>query len=291
MHEKQNISTGAIVFAVAVLAGLLVYGLGTRDLSRRTPVSGASLEDQVLPPQGVELPVTWGDLGKQLVEKGVIDQQKFEAIYAQRGGLAPEDRRLLSADGNGRIVLTAQNSGKWLNLLWALGLANKNAILEQGEMMDPKYGGAGVFASTGGWSLARGEAMDHYSMHSLAPLTPAQQDLVDRVSRNVYRPCCGNSTHFPDCNHGMAMLGLLELAASQGADEAALYRIALAANSYWFPDTYLNLARYMEEKGVAWADVNPAQILGADFSSGAGYQNILSQIVKPEQPQGGSCGV
>ena len=58
--------------------------------------------------------------------------------------------------------------------------------------------------------------MNHYSMHRFIVLTPEQQALVEKVSKGIYRPCCGNSVYFPDCNHGMAMLGLLELMASQG---------------------------------------------------------------------------
>ena len=55
-------------------------------------------------------------------------------------------------------------------------------------MMNPAYKGAGNFASTGGWTLAKGSAMDHYNMHSLVTLTAEQQALVDRVSRGIYRP-------------------------------------------------------------------------------------------------------
>ncbi len=40
----------------------------------------SALLAQVLPSAGVELPVTWGDLGKQMVSSGVIDQQKFENV-------------------------------------------------------------------------------------------------------------------------------------------------------------------------------------------------------------------
>ena len=39
--------------------------------------------------------------------------------------------------------------------------------------------------------------------------------IVEEIAGNIYRPCCGNSTAFPDCNHGMAMLGLIELMVSQ----------------------------------------------------------------------------
>ncbi len=294
MTESKNFPLGLVAFAVVVFGALVVYAIGDRNLKTRplAPVANASLEDQVLPPSGVELPVRWGDLGRQLVDKGVIDKARFEAVYSNRGGLTSEQKNILDGAGNGRIVINKKNAGFWLNMLWALGLANKSGVLDKGEMQDPQYGGAGVFASTGGWSLAQGDPMSHYSKHDLVRLTPEQAALVDKVSRGVYRPCCNNSTHFPDCNHGMAMLGLLELAASQGAGEAQLYRIALAVNSYWFPDTYLTLAQYFKEKGADWANVDPAQALGAEYSSASGYQNIQAKVIKlPESPSGGSCGV
>ncbi|MEK7125951.1 MAG: hypothetical protein AAB835_00485, partial [Patescibacteria group bacterium] len=201
-------------------------------------VSADSLQESVLPSSGVTLPIAWGDLGAKLVEVGAIDQVKLEALYKDRGGFPDEYKKMLEKNMNEKIVITSWNAGYLLNLFWALGLANKNVILEdKSEMMSPAYGGAGNFASTGGWTLARGDAMSHYNMHALVTLTVEQQDLVDRVSRNIYRPCCGNSTHFPDCNHGMAMLGLLELMASQGVGEQDMYKTALAVNSYWFPET------------------------------------------------------
>ena len=48
----------------------------------------------------------------------------------------------------------------------------------------------------------------------------------ERAAPFVYRPCCDNATHFPDCNHGMAMLGLLELMAAQGASEEEMFAAA-----------------------------------------------------------------
>lgn len=122
-----------------------------------------------------------------------------------------------------------------LNLLWAFGLANKNPILEKGPMTDPRYGGPQNLASVGGWTVAKGDALDHYSMHEFMRLTPEQQALVEKVSQNVFRPCCKNSAYFPDCNHGMAMLGLLEILASQGMDEPGLLAAAENANALWFP--------------------------------------------------------
>jgi len=184
--------------------------------------------------------LNWGNIGMRMVEAGVIDKDKFESLYSQKGGLSDIEKNLLYGKDNDKLVISQDNSGFMLNLLWAFGLSNKNPILENGPMMDPRYGGAGNFASTGGWTLARGKAMEHYSMHQFVTLTPEQQLLVEKVAKNVYRPCCNNSTYFPDCNHGMAMLGLLELMASQGASEADMYDVALQVNTLWFPGQYGN---------------------------------------------------
>ena len=269
-----------------------LFGSSEQAQQRRADKELARLQDAVLPQEGVTLPVVWGNLGSELITLGVIDAGKMEQLYAARGGLSEEDRWILSGADNGKLKITAQNAGFLLNMFWALGLANKNEILEKGPMMDKKYGGdPSRFASTGGWSLARGNTMNHYSKHSMMALTPEQQEVVTRVSQGIYRPCCGNSTHFPDCNHGMAMLGLLELMASQGVGEDEMYRMALVANSYWFPDNYLTIAKYLESKNVSWNEADPRQILSADYSSGAGYNRIRSEVEPVKPKSGGSCGV
>ena len=264
-----------------------LLGLAESPEGRET----ARIEKEVLPVQGVILPVKWGDLGSQLIKAGVINADKFEGIYKDRGGLDEETRGLLYDSGNGDIKITKENAGVLLNLLWALGLGNKNIILEKGPMSDPKYGGADKFASTGGWTLAEGNTMSHYSKHEFFSLTPEQQQLVETTSWNIYRSCCGNPTYFPDCNHGMAMLGFLELMASQGVNEADMYKAALAVNSYWFPETYINIARYFDSQGTPWKKVDPKEVLGADYSSASGYRNILNKIKPVERQSGGSCGV
>ena len=158
-------------------------------------------------------------------------------------------------------------------------------------MTDQRYGGADKFASTGGWTLAKGNSMDHYSKHDFIVLTSEQQAVVERVSKNIYRPCCGNSTYFPDCNHGMAMLGLLELMASQDISEKDMYKYALQVNSLWFPDTYLNIAKYLKIKKIDWDKTDSKEILGANFSSASGYRQVLSQIQPETKQGGGSCGI
>lgn len=250
-----------------------------------------ALQSQVTPSQGYQLPIKWGNLGKQMVQAGVIDADKFRQLF---GGQLPADQEaILTGNYDQTITINQQNSRFILDLLWALGLGNKNSILTQGEMSNPQYGGAGNFASTGGWTLAKGDAMDHYSKYSFITLTPEQQKLVEETSKNIYRPCCGNSTHFPDCNHGMAMLGLLELMASQGVTEQQMYDTALAVNSYWFPQTYIDLAIYFEEQGQSWDQVDAKLALSQQHSSGQGYAATRQKIKSLPQTQsgGGGCGV
>ncbi|MBI4415094.1 MAG: hypothetical protein HY566_02555, partial [Candidatus Kerfeldbacteria bacterium] len=255
-----------------------------------TQADTSQLQKVVLPSSGVQLPITWGGLGKKLLDEGVIDRPKLEALYAQPGGLSKGDQTLLDGSEQ-KIIMTAENAPYLLNLLWAFGLANKNTILEQGPISDKQYGGAGGFASTGGWTLAKGEAMGHFSKHPFVKLTAEQQQRVENVSKNIYRPCCGNSTNFPDCNHGMAMLGLLELMAAQNVSEQEMYKVALQVNAYWFPDTYLTIASYLQSSGRSWASADPKELLGRDYSSSSGYKQIASRVT-PAQGQGGSgCGV
>ncbi|HAS84906.1 MAG TPA: hypothetical protein DCS23_02430 [Candidatus Yonathbacteria bacterium] len=292
---KETYLLPVSIIVSSVILAVVIYSAGSGSsvsIVQEGKAQVSVLEEEVLPTKGVALPVTWGDLGSQLVKAGVIDSEKFKAMYEQRGAFTKEYETLLLGQGNGKLTITKDNAGYLLNLFWALGLANKNPILDSGEMVDKAYGGAGNFASTGGWTLAKGDSMNHYSRHEFFALTAEQQALVDKVSRGVYRPCCGNSTHFPDCNHGMAMLGLLELMASQGASEEDMWKTALAVNSYWFPETYLTIATYMKGKGVAWKDVNPEEMLGANYSSASGYAQVSSQVVKPQQERGGNgCGV
>ena len=294
---KKYTSIAAFAIASVIFVGGMYAG-GIGDIAsineESAPIVAESQtqvsEETVLPHGGVELKVVWGNLGSKLVEAGVIDADKFKAIYEQRGVFTDEYETLLFGQSNGNLKITKDNAGYLLNLFWALGLASKNPILDSGEMADIAYGGAGNFASTGGWTLSKGNAMGHYSKHSFFELTTEQQALVDKVSRGIYRPCCGNSTHFPDCNHGMAMLGLLELMASQGASEQEMWNTALIINSYWFPDTYITIATYMKSKGIEWKHVSPQEVLGINYSSASGYAQVASKVTMPKQQSGGSCG-
>jgi uncharacterized protein YoaH (UPF0181 family) len=289
-RERDLVLPVSILLSALIIAGAWIYTSSDSKIGQKSGLGQANLSETLFPNDGVELPARWGDLGQQLIKNGTIDPQKFEALYQNRGDLSEETKKLLYGN-TGNLKITAENSGVILNLLWAFGLANKNTILEQGPMSDPRYGSAGGFASTGGWTIAQGDPMSHYSKHSLIILTEDQQKLVEKISQNIYRPCCDNSTYFPDCNHGMAMLGLLELMASQGASESEMYKAALVVNSYWFPGQYKDIAKFLNSKNIDWKKTSPEKLLGSGMSSASSYQQIAAQITPTAQSSGGGCGV
>ncbi len=234
----------------------------------------SKLESEVVPESGSELPVSWGDLGPKLVANGTIDLPKFR----QAAKPTNDQEQILAKGTDQKIKIDRGNVQFIVDLLWALGLAQKSLVYDQGPMGQEQKAQAGNFASTGGWTLAVGGAMQHYNSHNLIPLTATQQKQVAEISKNVYRPCCGNSTYFPDCNHGMAALAMIELMVAQNVDEKTIYRKILEFNSYWFPDTYLTTATYFARQGTPWRDVDAKEIMGAAFSSGQGAKSIAQKV-------------
>lgn len=293
MKTKNILLNRIIIIAICIVLFVALFFIADKNsLSRESKKDAINFEEIIIAKEGVVLPIQWNDLGRQMVEAGVIDKVNFEKLYENRGGLSDDNKKILYGIDNKEIIMNTENSGFLLNLLWAFGLSNKNRILEEGPMVDKKYGGnAGNFASTGGWNLSVGDSMNHYSKYSFIELTEDQQALVERVSKNIYRPCCGNSTYFPDCNHGMAMLGLLELLAIGDMNEEEIYEIALKVNSYWFPDTYFAIAQYFRERGIEWKDVNPKEVLSDTYSSAQGYMRVLEEIEPIKIRSGGGCSV
>jgi hypothetical protein len=247
---------------------------------------------KILPPEGYNTGLKWDDLGKRLVEIGAIDQERFLDLYRQRSGDVSDFTAILEGTSDEYIYINEWNANFVLNVLWALGLAQSSKVLNEGMMMSFEDGPGG-FASTGGWTMARGHAMDIYGKHDLIPLTDTQQDLTYQIAGNIYRPCCNNSTAFPDCNHGMAMLGLIELMVYKGYSEEEIYQAALAFNSFWFPETYITIATFMKDRHeLEWENTDARLALSANFSSGSGYSSIQAQVQnQPNFGGGGGCGV
>lgn len=250
------------------------------------------IRSEPLPPrvvmhESVMLPIQWGSTGKRLVESGVIDYEKFRDLYKARGGLTTDAELMLTGSVQGQIRMTEDNAHQLLNIFWGVGFGNKNPILENGPIANSKNTEVGNFASTGGWTLTRGHNMDHFSAHEFIVLSPEQQSIVERTAKNIYRPCCGNSTYFPDCNHGMAMLGLLELMAANGVSEEKMYEVALAVNSLWFPDSYEIIDKFINQNDLL---VSPKQILGAEYSSSKGMKKI-EDAIKEKNKSSAGCSV
>src|SRR3989338_5793093 len=93
--KQYSLPLAIIVAGIAVGIGLYA-GQAQSGPGRVAQAPSSQLEEAVLPSKGVELPVTWGDLGKQLVEAGAIDAGAMESLYQDRGGRPAEDRAVLS---------------------------------------------------------------------------------------------------------------------------------------------------------------------------------------------------
>src|SRR3546814_1298613 len=61
---------------------------------------------------------------------------------------------------------------------------------------------------------------------------------------------------------------LLQLGASQGLTENELYQEALAFNTFWYPQIYVQTALYFKVvEGIDWADVDHRIVMGSRYSA------------------------
>ncbi len=264
-----------LVIDAAVLAGLGEFVWWKNQTPPDPTVKVASIKLQVLPQKGYVTSLKWQDLGKKLVEAGAIDPEKFT----------------FNPSSQDYIKIDEQNSRDIVNFFWALGLTQKSKVLDDGPMKKGETP-LGNFASTGGWTLGKKEAVELYSSTELFPLNDFQQSLVKKISDGVFRPCCGNATSFPDCNHGMAALGYIEWAVYNGLSEEQIYKDLLAFNSFWFPQNYLEMAMFFDKQGIKWEKVDPKIALSRDYSSAQGAARIKQEVqsVPGLQIPAGSCG-
>lgn len=302
----RKLQMGFVAVGLVILAGVVwgyVLDIDVKPSQRLLSLVGKStpapsieptidsLKSSVIPEDGYTVDIKWGDVGIKLIDAGGIDMNKYTENY--KDAKYKDLLSFLTNSQNRGITINSDNAYFWVNTLWAIGLTQKSKVLDEGVIGTKYADDIGSFASTGGWTLGVKDAVSLYSSADLIPLTDKQQDKVVKISKNIYRPCCGNPTSFPDCNHGMAILGLIELMVSQGFSEEEIYKASLAFNSYWFPQTYLELAYYFQkEDGTAWSDVDAKRALSAEFSSAQGYQAIKKEIgnIPGLAPAGGSCG-
>lgn len=315
--KRRRISLSTFVsillaFAVGLSSGYFVWGrqttrTGTDPTPGTTPtgehahpvtIDVAALSRQVNPPEGYALPVKPGDLGPRLLAAGAIDYKRFVQVYQDAGQPLNDEQIAILTKGSDRpIVINQSNAYFLLNFFWALGLTNQNTILTTGPMMKDGKESVGNFASTGGWTVGVKSPVELYASTPLISLTAEQQKRLDEVAQNVFRPCCNNPTHFPDCNHGMAMLGLLELMAAQNATVDDMFKAAKYVNAFWYPQQSLELAiAFKAGRTLDFDQVDARELTSAKFSSGSGFQAVHQWLANngllQQGPGGGNnCGV
>ena len=301
-RRRRRLNTWwTLITLVAFVSGSVGgYFLGSQKHGDMPPSQAnmAALAAQINPPEGYTVPATFGDIGPKLLEAGAMKADDFVQVYASAGQpLSQEQLAILQSGSPAQMVFNRENAYFLLNFFWALGLTNDNPVLTEGPMM--RNGRAKVvnYASTGGWTLAAKPVGELYASASIVALTAEQQSRLEEVVRQVYRPCCDNPTHFPDCNHGMAMLGLMELMASQGATVEAMFQAAKYANAYWYPQQSLELATYFKAtQKVNFDQADSSQVVSQRFSSLSGFQAVHQWLstngLLQQAPGGGnSCGV
>ena len=294
---------GLFLVTLIALLVLLVVHLNSSQPAADTvaaaeaPTQEAASQETVLPAQ-YELPARFGDIGPRLIAAGAIDRDQFVANYDRAGQpLTAQQLAILDEGSEEAIVIDAGNAYFLLNFFWALGLTNDNPILTEGQLMTASNGDPSGFASVGGWSIGQKPPAELYASAQLVSLNDQQQALVQEVAENVYRPCCNNHTAFADCNHGMALLGMLEFMASQGTTVDELYEAAKYVSAFWYPQQATEVALFFQKNmDLAFADVDPKMAVGPEVFSGAGFQQVHQWLVSNEalpQPSGGgnSCGV
>jgi hypothetical protein len=241
----------------------------------------ADIERRLLPGEGKILPVAFDGSMKRLVEAGVIDVDKWNKLYAGRKQEVPGwVERTLRAETRDPIRIDPDSAPFLLNLLWALGLSNKTNFNQESPVNGKRLS---RFASTAGWKLGREKnGAAYFNTVANVVLDDEQERLVYGMAENIFRPCCNNSTLFQDCNPGSAMLGMLELGASQGRSEQELYAAALIANAYWFPTKYAKIALYYEDVVKRpFSDVPPRDVLSRRVSSSSGLRgNVVRKLAE-----------
>ena len=293
-------TVGALTFAWGLGAGYALWG-------RSTPAPAQAAAPSVTPtatpvalalPHSFQLPITYGQLGPWMVNAGAFAYDAFVQVYDRAGQPLSEEQRAILQNGSDKLITIDHNNSYFLlNFFWALGLVNSNPILVSGALVANGGGQIDGYASTGGWELAVKPIHQLFSSASLVTLDVPQQSRLEEAIGAIYRPCCNNPTSFPDCNHGMAMLGLLEVMAAQNATVDEMLEAAKMVNTFWFPSQSQELALYYQNKNnLEFAAIPAREAVGSERFSGNGFAQVhewLASNGKLNAPNqnGSSCGV
>ena len=306
-RRRQSLAIKALILLVVFsVGGVGGYFVGTKLVHQvsaegnTTPNRDQAMVDmdQVNPPDGYQIPAVFGDIGPKMVAAGAIDMAKFSGVYKQQNKpLTEAEISILIQGSQDNVLINPANAYFLLNFFWAFGLTNQDAILTTGPMVSQGIDKVGSFASTGGWTLGSKSPTDLYASTKIITLTDEQHARLLEVASGVYRPCCNNPTHFPDCNHGMAMLGLLELMASQDATVDEMFQAAKYVTAFWYPQQMLEVATvFKAAQNLDFDKADARAMMGGQFASISGFQSVhkwLAEngLLQRAPSSGGSCGV
>lgn len=293
-----RISLAVLLFASGLGSGYFLWGRTVTSKADPASNEAIAMINAINPKEGFKIQAKYGEIGPALLAAGAIEPNTFIKLFQESGQpLSDQEIDILLKGSQKQIVFTQENAHFLLNLFWALGLTNKNILLDAGPIQQGTDGKVENLASTGGWTIATKPLKEIFSSTPILSLTDEQQVRVEEVAKAVYRPCCDNPTHFPDCNHGMAMLGILELMASQDATVDEMFMAAKYANAFWFPQQTLEQAIFFKAtQNVDYKDIAPAEIVGQQYSSSTGFQYMHkwladNGLLEQAPKSGNNCGV
>lgn len=229
-----------------------------------------AIVEEVTPAKGFATNVRWGDVVSKMVATGALDPQKLETILTKQYGqeMKPEWRAVLAGE-DVNLEINNENAVFMMYMLWTLGKHNQNQILSDSPIA--KYFNK--------YDIGVGRV--GYGDTPILSLTAGEQAVAKKVAENAYRPCCGNATASPDCSHGFAALGLIELMASQGMSEAEMFDTFVKFNSFWFPETYIKDALYFRSvRGEKWSEADKKLIAGVEYSSISGAYKVKNYLAQ-----------
>ncbi len=273
----------------------------TKTLSGNS-ISQAILYAQVTPQTGYTISFKWGNSIKKLVDAGALNVSNLTIILNNsHQPLTLSEKEILNGTYTGYIQFNSTNTEFVQLVLWGLGINDNNTIITKGPIINasipyansinnnatlkqklnqnvtPYWVAGRYFASTGGYGPI---GKLQLGMLNILSLSPSEQIIADYTAENSYRPCCDNPTAFPDCNHGATALGLIELLASQGANQSQIFSAVRYFNQYQFPQQYTEIAAYFDSQGQNYSQVNSSKVMGYSFSSLSGYYAAHQYLLK-----------
>ncbi|MDE1851633.1 MAG: hypothetical protein KGH69_03015 [Candidatus Micrarchaeota archaeon] len=271
-----------LVFAVSYIIGTSFPLLSDSSAVSTTAVGTGAAQNSTLtaaerdavPAGDVVLQTRWGASIERLVASNALNVSFLNRTLSGNGHpLTVVEKGILNGTYEGNITMNRSDAMFTLLVLWALGINNNNTIINNGPVTHS--GDPYAFASTGGYGQLGVLQLGNLN---IVNLSGSQQLVANYTAQNSYRPCCNNPTFFPDCNHGAAALGLIELMASQGASEQSIFSALENFNSIQFPQQYTYLAAYSEMHGAEWKSVDPSIAMSYNYSSAAGAASALQYL-------------